>query len=261
MTSPAVEVRGLQAGYGDRLILKGVDMVVPRGQIRVILGGSGCGKSTLMKSIIGLTPVKAGEIELMGVNLTTLSEDDRAAQLRQVGVVFQSGALIGSMTVGENVALPLHEHTKLPDDAIAELVRMKLELTNMAFAQHLYPGQLSGGMRKRASLSRAMALDPPVLFCDEPSAGLDPLSSAELDHLLLQLRDLFGMTMVVVTHELSSIEAIADSALMLVGGKAVAEGTLKEIRSLGNKDVNDFFGRSPGEERLRGQTLRDRLMT
>ena len=163
------------------------------------------------------------------------------AVLRRIGVLFQYGALLGSMTVGENVALPMHEHTELPEDVIAEMVRLKLAAVELTHAEHLLPSELSGGMRQRAALARALALDPDLLFCDEPSAGLDPLTSAEIDELLLRLRDRFGVAIVVVTHELLSIQRIADRAIMLSQGKIIADGTLAEVRATPHPEIRSFF--------------------
>jgi phospholipid/cholesterol/gamma-HCH transport system ATP-binding protein len=250
MNDVALEVRDLAAGYGDRLILDGVDLTVRRGEVRVILGGSGCGKSTLMKSCIGLLEPRRGSVKLLGEELSTLEGADRSALLSRMGVLFQYGALLGSITIGENVALPLREHTDLPEDVIAEMVRLKLAQVELSHAEHLLSSELSGGMRKRAALARGMALDPELLFCDEPSAGLDPLTSAELDELILRLRDRFGMAIVVVTHELMSIERIADRAVMLSQGRVLADGTLDEVKATDHPEVRAFFDRvAAGEMR------------
>jgi len=238
-----LRVRGLVVAYGERTVLNGVDMTVNRGEIRVILGGSGSGKSTMLKGVLGLTDVRAGTVELLGVELGSLSEAARLRHMQRIGVLFQNGALFGSLTVGENVALPLREHRRLPEGTIRELVRLKLAQVELSHAEHRHPAELSGGMRKRAGLARALALDPEVLFCDEPSAGLDPLTSTELDNLILTLRDRLQMTVVVVTHELASIEAIADSVIMVGGGKVIAEGPIGEVRSRGIPQVDDFFAR------------------
>jgi phospholipid/cholesterol/gamma-HCH transport system ATP-binding protein len=211
-----MSVRGLIAKYGEHTVLQGVDLEVRRGEIRVILGGSGGGKSTLLKNCIGLVHPAGGEVRILGEDLTALEGQARASLLNRVGVLFQNGALLGSLTIRENVALPIREHTDLEPDVIEELVRLKLAQVELSHAEFLLPSELSGGMRKRAALARAMALDPEILFCDEPSAGLDPLTSAELDELLMRMRDRFGMAIVVVTHELHSIETIADTAIMLV---------------------------------------------
>jgi len=244
-------VEGLVAGYGERTILDGVSLRVAPGEIRVVLGGSGSGKSTLLKHCIGLLEPTRGSVRVLGQALHGLEGAERVALLRRIGVLFQSGALLGSITVGENVALPLREHTDLPEPVIGELVAIKLAGVEMSHAVNLLPGELSGGMRKRAALARAMALDPELLFCDEPSAGLDPLTSAELDELILRLRDRFGMAIVVVTHELASIERVADRAIMLSGGKALADGTLDEIKGSDQAEIRAFFQRIAAGE-LRG---------
>jgi phospholipid/cholesterol/gamma-HCH transport system ATP-binding protein len=248
----ALVVENLVAGYGERIILDGVSLRVQRGEIRAVLGGSGSGKSTLLKHCVGLLEPAAGKVQVLGQALDQLEGPDRVALLRRIGVLFQYGALLGSITVGENVALPLREHTDLPDPVIRELVALKLAVVELSHAINLLPSELSGGMRKRAALARAMALDPEILFCDEPSAGLDPLTSAELDELLLRLRDRFGMAIVVVTHELASIDRIADRALMLSGGKALADGTVDELRRSDNAEMRAFFQRIAAGEVRKG---------
>ena len=246
----ALVVRGLVARYGEQTVLDGVDLEVRRGEVRVVLGGSGSGKSTLLKHCIGLLSPSQGDVWLLGQPLHGLEGAERIAVLQRIGVLFQSGALLGSLSVRENVALPLREHTDLPEDVIGELVSLKLEVVELSHAADRLPSELSGGMRKRAALARAMALDPDVLFCDEPSAGLDPLTSAELDELLLRLRDRFGMTIVVVTHELMSIDRIADRVLLLSGGKAIADGTLEEVKSSDHPEIRAYFRRiAAGEMR------------
>lgn len=239
----ALSITDLAAGYGEKLILDGVDLSVKPGEVRVILGGSGCGKSTLLRSCIGLLSPRRGDVRLLGEDLSALEGRARTKLLTRIGVLFQYGALLGSISIGENVSLPLREHTDLPEDVIQEMVRLKLALVELSHAEHLLPSELSGGMRKRAALARAIALDPDLLFCDEPSAGLDPLTSAELDELLLRLRDRFGMAIVVVTHELLSIERITDRALMLSKGKVIADGPLSEIRKQTHPEINAFFER------------------
>jgi phospholipid/cholesterol/gamma-HCH transport system ATP-binding protein len=243
MTDEALRVEGLVARYGERTILDGVDLVVARGEIRVILGGSGGGKTTLLKHCIGLAEPAAGSVKLLGTPLSGVEGAARVELLKRIGVLFQYGALLGSISVGANVALPMREHTDLPEPVIAEMVRMKLAAVELGHAEHLLPSELSGGMRKRAALARALALDPDVLFCDEPSAGLDPLTSAELDELILRLRDRFGMAIVVVTHELMSIDRIADKALMLAHGKVIADGPLAEVKRAPDPEIRAFFDR------------------
>src|SRR5678815_266774 len=210
-----IRVEHVDAGYETVQILNDVNFVVRRGEVFGILGGSGCGKSTLMKHMIGLNPPLAGHVYINGEDIVTADEQALERIQRRFGVMYQSGALFGSMTLLENVRLPLEVYTDLPDDAIDLIARMKLELVGLeGFTGHM-PAELSGGMQKRAGIARAMALDPSILFMDEPSAGLDPVTSAELDQLIVSLARGLGITFVVVTHELQSIYAIADRCIML----------------------------------------------
>lgn len=209
-----IKAEGLTMRYGDYTVMKSLDFTVRRGEVKVIMGGSGCGKSTLLKHLIGLEQAAAGRI-LYGDQVFDPSARSGDAIRRRFGVLFQGGALWSSMSVAENVALPLEEYTDLKPAEIREIVEFKLSLVGLVGFGHRFPSELSGGMRKRAGLARAIALDPEILFFDEPSAGLDPLSSRRLDDLILELRDALGATVVVVTHELASIFAIADRALFL----------------------------------------------
>jgi phospholipid/cholesterol/gamma-HCH transport system ATP-binding protein len=243
-----IEVKDLVARYGDRTILDGVSLTVRPAEVRVILGGSGSGKSTLLKHIIGLAHPAAGTVRLLGVDLYAADEPERQAVLGRIGMLFQGGALLNSLTIHENVALPIEERCTLDRRVIDEVVRMKLALVGLSHAANLTPPELSGGMRKRAALARAMALDPEVLFCDEPSAGLDPITASALDELLLNLKARFGMSLVVVTHELQSIETIADSVSMIDKGKIIADGTLGEVKRLSHPKVRAFFDRQSEEE-------------
>lgn len=238
-----IEVKGLIAKYGPRTILHGVDMMVAPGEVRVILGGSGSGKSTLLKHVIGLMRPAGGTVDLLGVDLAQADEPEKNAVLGRIGMLFQGGALLNSMTLQENVELPLVERTDLPADVIEEMARMKLALLGLEKARYLFPPELSGGMKKRAALARAMALDPDVLFCDEPSAGLDPITAASLDETLLGLRDQFGMSVVVVTHELASVETISDKVTMLYKGRVLADGPLDEVKRTDHPMVRAFFER------------------
>jgi len=246
---PVIEVAGLTAGYGEEIILRDISFKVYPGEVFCILGGSGCGKSTLMKQMIGLYRPKAGAIRIDGEDIVTAEGRARKHILRKFGVTYQSGALFGSMTLKENIKLPLEEFTRLPQDAMDLIASMKLKLVGLAgFGDHL-PDELSGGMQKRAAIARAMALDPRILFLDEPSAGLDPITSAGLDALILSLSKNLGITFVVVTHELPSIYAIADRVIMLDKGGIAAEGTPAELREKSeNVWVNAFFNRLPPHE-------------
>lgn len=212
---PAIRVEDLSVAYGDHRVLDHVGFEVARGEIFVILGGSGCGKSTLLKHMIGLHRPRTGEVYLEGREIHSADPTERLEILRRIGVSYQNGALFGSMSVLENVMLPLEEFTDLPPEARAMVARMKLQLVGLdGFGNHS-PSELSGGMRKRAAIARAMALDPAILFLDEPSAGLDPITSAELDELILQLSKTLGVTFVIVTHELDSIFRIATRVIVL----------------------------------------------
>jgi len=246
-TEPILRVNGVAQRFGARAIFHDVSFSVTTGEIFVILGGSGCGKSTLMKLMIGLRPPSAGSIELYGQTITGPEDGaNRWAALRRIGVMFQSGALFGSMTLLENVMLPLEMYTDLPAAGRAAVARVKLGLVGLGEATDLMPAEISGGMARRAGIARAMALDPPLLFLDEPSAGLDPITSAGLDRLILDLRQELGATFVVVTHELASILAIADRCIMLDSAAQgiIAEGDPRQLRDASeNRIVRAFFRR------------------
>ncbi|MCG6117181.1 MAG: ABC transporter ATP-binding protein [Aquimonas sp.] len=244
---PLIDVHGLQAYYGRRRILNGIDFRVHPGEIRVIMGGSGSGKSTLLRHLLGLQKPAAGTVRLFGTDIAHASTAQLLAIRRQLGVSFQGGALFTSMTVGENVALPLREHTRLDENTIRIMSRLKLEVVNLGGFQDLMPGQLSGGMVKRAALARAIVMDPKLLFFDEPSAGLDPVVSAELDELILQLRDAMRMSIVVVTHELESAFKIADSITVLDHGEVLMTGKVADVRASDHPRIQDLLNRRPRE--------------
>ena len=256
--TPDISVRNLTVGYGaDKVLLQNISFDVRSGEIFCIMGGSGCGKSTLLKHIIGLYEPIAGDIEVFGRSIVRADEEEKQELMRHFGVTYQGGALFGSMTLGENVALPLEEYTKMSRSEIAAVVAEKLKLVGLEGLESYMPAELSGGMRKRAGLARAMALNPRLLFFDEPSAGLDPITSAELDQLILRMRDRYGATVVVVTHELDSVFTIADRVVMLdkKSRSIVAEGDPFELRDHSeNAWVRAFLNRGG----FRGDGRRER---
>lgn len=245
-----IEVTDLTTHYGSRKILNGISLTVNKGEIMVIMGGSGSGKSTLLRHLIGLEQPTSGIIKLLGQNIGAMTEQEINQFYRKLGVAFQSGALFSSMTVGENIMLPLQEHTKLDQKTMEIMVRLKLEVVNLAGFEDLMPSELSGGMLKRAAFARGVIMDPVLLFCDEPSAGLDPVVSASLDELILRLRDALDMTIVVVTHELESAFRIADRITVLDKGDILTIGTVDEVRASDNRRIQDLLNRHFEEEVL-----------
>ena len=258
--TPLIEVEKLEAWYGRRRILHGVDFRVNAGEIRVIMGGSGSGKSTLLRHMLGLNRPAGGTVTLFGVDMARASEREKLDVRKRIGVSFQGGALLTSMTVGDNVALPLREHTRLDEQTIRIMTGIKLEVVNLGGFQDLMPSQLSGGMVKRASLARAIVMDPRLLFFDEPSAGLDPVVSAELDELILRLRDALRMTIVVVTHELESAFKIADSITVLDQGKVLMTGSTAEVRAADNERIQDLLNRRPRDVQIDADEYLRRLI-
>lgn len=243
-----ISLRDLRVNYGDREILHGISFDVLHGETLVILGGSGSGKSTLLRTLVGLEKPTSGEIWIKGKNIAALSESALDEIRKKIGMSFQGGALFGSMTVGENVALPLREHTKLEDSTIEIVLRLKLEQVGLEGFEYYMPSQLSGGMKKRAAVARALAMDPEILFFDEPSAGLDPIIAAGIDQLIIELKQAFRMTIIVVTHELASAYLIADRMVLIDKGNIVAIGTPDVMRASTQPRVRQFFDRVPEPE-------------
>jgi phospholipid/cholesterol/gamma-HCH transport system ATP-binding protein len=238
-----ISLRDLRVSYGEREILHGITFDVKREETLVILGGSGSGKSTLLRTLVGLERPSSGEIWIKGKDIATISQGEMDEIRKRIGMSFQGSALFGSMTVGENVALPLREHTQLEDSTIEIMLRLKLEQVGLAGYEYYMPSQLSGGMMKRAAVARALAMDPEIIFFDEPSAGLDPIIAAGIDQLILELKRAFRMTIVVVTHELASAFLIADRMVLIDKGNVVAIGTKEEMRSSQQPRVRQFLDR------------------
>ncbi|WP_417783678.1 ABC transporter ATP-binding protein [Terasakiella pusilla] len=245
-----IDVEDLVTHYGERLILKGISMDVREGEIMVIMGGSGSGKSTLLRHLMSLETATSGKMSLLGRDITELTLKETYSLRKKIGVAFQGGALFSSMTVGENIKLPLREHTDLDEFTMDIMARMKLEVVDLAGFEDLTPSELSGGMLKRAAVARAIVMDPKLLFFDEPSAGLDPVVAAQLDELILRLRDAMGMSIVVVTHELDSAFRIADRITMLDRGKILMVGTPEEMKASDNSRIQNLLNRRIEEEDL-----------
>ena len=247
--SPVVEVRDLVVHYGEHKVLDGIDLQVQAGEIMVIMGGSGSGKSTFLRTLLGLKTASAGTVSLLGKPFGTNNRQNLLAVRKRIGVAFQGGALLSSLSVGENIRLPLRHHASLDEQTMGVMTRLKLEMVNLPGAENLMPAQLSGGMVKRAALARALIMDPSLLFFDEPSAGLDPVTSAELDQLILRLRDATGTTILVVTHELESTFSIADRITVLGGGKVLLTGSVDEVRNSSDPQIQNLLNRRPNLDR------------
>lgn len=245
-----IQMEDLTIGYPGLVVLEGLNATLPAGKISVILGGSGSGKSTLMRHILGLSRPFSGRILLGHRDIFKLSTSEFRCMRRRIGVLFQDGALLGSLTLGENVALPLKEHTRLHPDTIREVVLLKLRLVGLEDFVDFHPAQLSGGMRKRAGLARALVMDPPILLCDEPTSGLDPINAALMDQLLKNMNRHFGVTVVTVSHDLQSLFTIADYALVLHQGQAAFAGALQELKGTDDPYLRQFLDRKPGESTI-----------
>jgi phospholipid/cholesterol/gamma-HCH transport system ATP-binding protein len=238
---PVVEVKNLIRKFGERSVIDDLNFQIDRGETLVIMGGSGCGKSTLLRHIVGVMKPNSGSVQIFGEEITTMNDREIAKVRRRFGMLFQSGALLASLTVGENVALPLLQHTDLTPAEIDEVVTRKLQMVGLTGFENLKPAEISGGMKKRVGLARALALEPELLFSDEPTSGLDPIMTAVVDRLTLELTRGSGMTAVVVTHDMTSAFRIATRMIMLNHGKIIAQGTPNEIRANPNPDVQQFI--------------------
>jgi phospholipid/cholesterol/gamma-HCH transport system ATP-binding protein len=247
---PMIEVSDLITHYGEREILHGINLSVRQGEIMVIMGGSGSGKSTLLSALLGLLRPTSGKIRLLGQDLNAISDIERTKLRQKMGVAFQGGALFSSLNVLENIMLPLREHTKLDRNTMRIMARMKMQVVSLSGFENLMPAELSGGMIKRAALARAIVMDPRILFCDEPSAGLDPVVSSAIDELILNLRDAMGMSIVVVTHELESAFKIADRICVLDKGHILIVGTVEEVRNSANERIQNLLNRRTEAEIL-----------
>jgi len=257
--SVLIDVKDLNSGYGDRQVLYDINLSVNDGEILVIMGGSGSGKSTLLKNMLGLKEPSDGRVLVHGLDLSNASQSELLKLRRSTGVAFQGGALLSSLSVGDNIKLPLRQHTDLDENTISIMTRLKLELMSLADCEDLMPSELSGGMLKRAGLARAVIMDPKILFFDEPSAGLDPVTSVELDQLILKLRKAMNMTIVVVTHELESAFTIADRIAVLADGELVTTGSVDEIKACTDKRVANLINRSPRDVQIDAEKYLSRL--
>jgi len=254
-----IEVENLVSHYGEKEILKGINLAIQPGEIMVIMGGSGSGKTTLMRHLLGLNRPTSGRIRILGKDITRIGRRELYELRRKTGVAFQGGALLGSLSVAENIELPLRVHTRLDEKTIRIMTRMKLEVVNLAGFENLMPSELSGGMVKRAALARAIIMDPSLLFFDEPSAGLDPVVSAELDDLILRLKAAMNVTIVVVTHELESALKIADRITVLGEGRLLMTGTVDEIRNSTDETIQSMLNRRPRVEAVNAEDYLSRL--
>lgn len=242
-----IDVQGLISVMGNNIILTDINFHIEEGEIAVIIGGSGSGKTTVLKHLLGLYPSIDKAVSVLGENPSQLDEKEQKEFYKKIGVMYQEGALLKSMTVGENVGLPLEQHTNLPPDFIEEVVRLKLQMVHLEKAFDKYPSQLSGGMLKRVALARAIVMDPPILFCDEPGSGLDPITLSSLDELIINLKEQLGMTVVMVTHDVSSVLRMANRIIFLEKGVSIFQGTVERALASDWATIKDFFARGRGE--------------
>lgn len=236
-----IEVKDLSASIEGKQVLSDVSFTAEKGYITAVIGGSGAGKTTVLRHLLGLYPVTRGYVSVLGRDISRLTEKEQTELYMQTGVFFQNGALLNSITVGDNIALPLVQHTELPEALIKEIVLMKLGLVNLEESFNLYPSQLSGGMLKRAALARAIVMDPPLLFCDEPGSGLDPISLESLDYLIMNLKNRLGMSILMITHEIHTILRVADKIVFLQEGNSLFEGSVDEAVASDKQELKDFF--------------------
>jgi phospholipid/cholesterol/gamma-HCH transport system ATP-binding protein len=246
--TPIISARELRVRYGDREVLHGVGFDIHHGETVVVLGGSGSGKSTLLRTVVGLEKPHSGEVLVKGVDMGKASKREVAEIRKKMGLSFQGGALIGSLSVGENIALPLLEHSSLAPSTVEVMVRIKLEQVGLSGFENFNPAALSGGMKKRAAFARAMAMDPEMLFFDEPSAGLDPIMAAGIDNLILNLKKAYAITMVIVTHELASAFLVADRIMLIDKGQIIADGAPQELKDMDHPRVRQFLNRVPDSD-------------
>lgn len=242
-----IDVQGLISVMGKTVVLSEINFHIEEGEIAVIIGGSGSGKTTVLKHLLGLYPSIDRAVSVLGENPSLLDEKEQKVFYKKIGVMYQEGALLKSMTVGENVGLPLEQHTNLPPDFIDEVVRLKLQMVRLEKAFDKYPSQLSGGMLKRVALARAIVMDPPILFCDEPGSGLDPITLSSLDELIINLKEQLGMTVVMVTHDVSSVLRMANRIVFLDQGVSIFQGSVEHALASDNTIIKDFFARGRGE--------------
>ena len=247
METEIIRIQNLSASFGEKSILTDITFNVFKNRITVILGKSGSGKTVMLKHLLGLYPVEHGSISIEGHQIENCDEEDMKQLRLRSGVLFQNGALLNSLSVAENIAIPLEQHTDLPIGLIEQLIYIKLKLVGLENAADMFPAQLSGGMRKRAALARALALDPPLLFCDEPSAGLDPVTLESLDNLILKLKNQLGMTIILVTHEVSSIFRLADHIIFLNEGQVIYQGDLTSALNSDDPFISEFFSKAKGK--------------